>query len=281
MNLSKENNTVNLNKPEGDIMGTPVENNVPVTPVAEPVQTPVDAVAEPVVNLNKAGDAPVNNGGFTNPLDKIDLEKVHNMETQAGQAISEGVNNAVDQMQNAFDKASQKFNNFVDGLGNKEQNQNMGPQMGYNPNMNQYGQPTQNMNMGGQNMYGQPNQNMGPQMGYNPNMNQNTGYNPNMNPQQMASMVTPDKLKVEPAIAALLSFLLTGLGQMVNGQVEKGLTLLFGGMAAVFIITLITCGIGAITAPVVIIVSIIDAYKCAQILQSGRPIGKWEFHIFD
>ncbi len=86
-----------------------------------------------------------------------------------------------------------------------------------------------------------------------------------------ASGVTPDKLVLQPIVAALLSvFVLNGLGQMINGQVGKGLLLL--GLQVV--LAIITCGISAIPGYIVIG---IDAYKCAQALQEGKTIGKWGF----
>lgn len=86
-----------------------------------------------------------------------------------------------------------------------------------------------------------------------------------------ASGVTPDKLVLQPIVAALLSvFVLNGLGQMINGQVGKGLLLL--GLQV--ILGIITCGISVIPGYIVIG---IDAYKCAQALQDGKTIGKWGF----
>lgn len=108
-------------------------------------------------------------------------------------------------------------------------------------------------------------------------------YQQNINRQckQISDVVTPDKLAVEPALACVLSILLTGLGQMINGQIEKGLLLLFGGIAAISIITFITCGFGAILSPLLVVISALDAYKCSKRLQMGQSLGKYEFHIFD
>lgn len=112
---------------------------------------------------------------------------------------------------------------------------------------------------------------------YNYQYNQYQQQNWQMN----REVVTPDKLVLEPTTACLISCLLAGLGQMINGQIEKGLIILFGGMIAIFLITLITCGFGAILSPLLIIISALDAYKCAKLLQNGQSIGKYEFHIFD
>lgn len=112
---------------------------------------------------------------------------------------------------------------------------------------------------------------------YNYQYNQYQQQNWQMN----REVVTPDKLVLEPTTACLVSCLLAGLGQMINGQIEKGLIILFGGMIAIFLITLVTCGFGAILSPLLIVISALDAYKCAKRLQNGQSIGKYEFHIFD
>ena len=98
---------------------------------------------------------------------------------------------------------------------------------------------------------------------------------------QNISVVTPDKLALEPNIACLVSIIIVGLGQMINGQLEKGLLLLFGGMVAVLVISFITCGIGVVIYPLLIVISALDAYNCAKRMQIGESLGKYEFHIFD
>ena len=223
----------------------------------QPVVNMQNEPNEPVVNISKEPQAQQNNQPNImdenyNPLEgKVDMEKVHSTEAQVNQTINDSIGGAVNQAEEFLGKVSNGFNNFVDSLDK--------PKNAQNP----YGNATNGAAMGaGMNM-GQPN------MGQ-PNMNMN-----------MSNMVTPNQLKVEPVVACILSVLLVGLGQMINGQIGKGLTLLFGGMAAVFVVTLVTCGIGAVLAPVPMIIAAIDAYKCAQILQSGRPIGKWEFHILN
>lgn len=110
------------------------------------------------------------------------------------------------------------------------------------------------------------------------NQQYNQGYQQG---QPNVGIVTPDKLSVEPTMACILSIVFTGLGQMINGQLEKGLLLLFGGMGALLFISFITCGFGAVLSPLLIVVSALDAYKCAQRLQAGQSLGKYEFHIFD
>lgn len=83
-------------------------------------------------------------------------------------------------------------------------------------------------------------------------------------------VVTPDKCKTSPTVAAVLSVLLVGLGQMINGQLIKGLLMLI----CAIIIGSITGGVGAVVAW---IISGIDAYKCAEKLNNGESIGKFSF----
>ena len=88
-------------------------------------------------------------------------------------------------------------------------------------------------------------------------------------------VVTPSQLKVPPVVAALLSVLLVGLGQMLNGQVPKGLAMLGASLAIGLILTLTV--VGVVLVPAVWVVSAIDAYRCAKKLESGLCIGKWSF----
>lgn len=83
-------------------------------------------------------------------------------------------------------------------------------------------------------------------------------------------MVTPDKRKTSPVVAAVLSVLLVGLGQMLNGQLAKGLVML----VAALVIGAIT---GGIVAPIVWAISAIDAYRCCKKLESGMSIAAFSF----
>ena len=62
-------------------------------------------------------------------------------------------------------------------------------------------------------------------------------------------------------LAAVLSFLLPGLGQMYNGEIGKGVLILIV-QAVNFALTLIV--IGFITGPIVLIWAVYDAYKTAE-----------------
>ena len=72
-----------------------------------------------------------------------------------------------------------------------------------------------------------------------------------------------------PGVAAVLSFLVPGLGQIYNGQLLGGigLFLLYGFSIALMIIV-----IGFITTPILWILGIIDAYKQANKLNENNRV---------
>jgi serine/threonine protein kinase len=85
--------------------------------------------------------------------------------------------------------------------------------------------------------------------------------------------IQPSNPPQSPVLMAVLSFLLIGLGQMMLGQVAKGVMILVGTITVV----LVTFGAAAPLAPVVWILCAFDAYVIAAKLKAGRAVGKWEF----
>ncbi len=80
-------------------------------------------------------------------------------------------------------------------------------------------------------------------------------------------MSTQPQIK-NPGLAAVLSFLFNGLGQIYNGQIGKGL-LIIGLQIVNALLTFII--IGFITMPIVFIWSVYDAYAVAkQINEQGE-----------
>ncbi|OMP67032.1 zinc ribbon domain-containing protein [Domibacillus epiphyticus] len=74
----------------------------------------------------------------------------------------------------------------------------------------------------------------------------------------------------EPWLMALLSFLLTGLGQIIMGQGKKGAAILIGSI----ILGMFTLGVSALlTTPL----AIIDAYLIAKKKKEGKEVGDWDF----
>ena len=121
MNLNKENN-IDVNASE-NMEQTPVK---PVVNISKNEDTQNNE-NRTVINLNKgennvaeqnvnAGNTPYTPYTIPNPLDKIDMQKVEAMEAQATQKINAGIDNVVGHVENAFDKVSAGFNNFVDNL---------------------------------------------------------------------------------------------------------------------------------------------------------------------
>lgn len=76
--------------------------------------------------------------------------------------------------------------------------------------------------------------------------------------------------ELEPWLAGVISFLLTGLGQIIMGQGKKGALILVGSM----IIAMITFGVSAL---VTIPLATVDAYLIAKKKKAGIPVGPWEF----
>lgn len=64
-----------------------------------------------------------------------------------------------------------------------------------------------------------------------------------------------------PGLAAVLSFLVCGLGQIYNGQIGKGIGLLVAAIISGMLCLVI---IGFILLPIIYIYSIYDAYKTAE-----------------
>ena len=71
----------------------------------------------------------------------------------------------------------------------------------------------------------------------------------------------------------ILSVLIVGLGQIILGQTAKGITMLM----VVIILTAGTCGYGLLLAPIIWVISGLDAYKIANKLKQGNPVGAWDF----
>jgi TM2 domain-containing membrane protein YozV len=84
-------------------------------------------------------------------------------------------------------------------------------------------------------------------------------------------LIYPRNPPHDPTLMAIFSGLLIfGLGQMVVGQVSKGLVILVGNI----VLACCTMGISLlVTWPL----GAVDAYLIAKKLREGRPVGEWEF----
>ena len=76
-----------------------------------------------------------------------------------------------------------------------------------------------------------------------------------------------------PALAAFLSFLLVGMGQVYLGQVEKGLTML--GVVLLLMLAVVLGPLGFI----ILLLNVLDAFLLARKIKAGQPLRKWEFFL--
>lgn len=82
-------------------------------------------------------------------------------------------------------------------------------------------------------------------------------------------LVMPSVPPRDPAVMAILSAVVPGLGQLILGQTVKGIVLL---VLALGLWRIICAGSLAVW-----IVAIVDAYQIAVKLRNGQPVKQWEF----
>lgn len=73
------------------------------------------------------------------------------------------------------------------------------------------------------------------------------------------------KAQKNPGVAAVLSFFWSGLGQIYNGEIGKGILLLIVYIVSCLLIWVV---IGIITTPILWIYGMVDAYKTAERLNA-------------
>ena len=71
----------------------------------------------------------------------------------------------------------------------------------------------------------------------------------------------PPKFYKNPAVATVLSFLITGLGQIYNGEIGKGIIFIILWAISIMLMFVI---IGFITTPIIWIYGMVDANKSAK-----------------
>lgn len=74
------------------------------------------------------------------------------------------------------------------------------------------------------------------------------------------------ELAKNPGIAAVLSFLFTGLGQIYNGQIRKGISFIVVGIVCLVLVIVL---VGFILYPLFWIYNIYDAYSSAKKINAG------------
>jgi TM2 domain-containing membrane protein YozV len=73
-----------------------------------------------------------------------------------------------------------------------------------------------------------------------------------------------------PGLAAVLSFFITGLGQIYNGQIGKGIALFAGAVVSGLLCAVV---IGFVLLPVIWLYGIFDAYRTAEKINRGAGEG--------
>jgi len=94
--------------------------------------------------------------------------------------------------------------------------------------------------------------------------------NPQSDSAEMSGLVPASQPK-SPGLAALLSFLLVGMGQVYLGQEEKGLCML--GVVLLLIMNAVLGPLGI----VILLFNVLDAFLLGRKVKEGRQIGKWQF----
>ena len=88
---------------------------------------------------------------------------------------------------------------------------------------------------------------------------------------RVAGMVYPDQCRLSPWSAAFASMMVCGLGQLVNGQISKGIVIFFSNYLLFYLFDSLWISFFYQLA------MIVDAYLCAATLHLGRPIGRFAF----
>lgn len=84
---------------------------------------------------------------------------------------------------------------------------------------------------------------------------------------------------LDPVLAAVLSFVLTPLGQLLLGQRIKAAVFFLASPFVIGMIALTTFGVGLILLPVYNAFAALDAYVLAVRARAGRTVGPWEFGV--
>lgn len=85
-------------------------------------------------------------------------------------------------------------------------------------------------------------------------------------PSPAGKLIYPSNPPPNPNLA-FINILVPGLSQILMGQTVKGIVLLIASLC----LSLVLIGV------LIWIASIIDGYMVGKVLQSGRPVGEWQF----
>jgi TM2 domain-containing membrane protein YozV len=88
-------------------------------------------------------------------------------------------------------------------------------------------------------------------------------------PAEVSGLVQIDQPK-SPSLAALLSFLMVGMGQVYLGQVEKGLCML-----GVVLLLIMNATLGPLGV-VILFLNVVDAYLLGRRVKAGQQVRRWQ-----
>lgn len=89
--------------------------------------------------------------------------------------------------------------------------------------------------------------------------------------------ISPEKRKTAPIISFLMSVLLVGTGQIINGQIKKGILMLVLSIVINLIFIKINFQYAEIVKLFIYLYSGYDAYKLSKTLKNGRPVKEFKF----
>lgn len=87
---------------------------------------------------------------------------------------------------------------------------------------------------------------------------------------EVSDLLPMDQRK-SPVLAALLSFLLVGMGQIYLGQVEKGLCML--AVVLLLIMSTMMTPLGVI----ILFLNVLDAFLLGRRVRQGQQVRRWQF----
>ena len=283
----EQSGNINLQKPVENEQST-VQINLEKPVVTQPNQG-LEGLGQAVdsANINLNYTQPMNDGYVDPNQFNNEQPKEPNIIDEYGQKINNFVDNneTFKKVEKAAtdigEQLSQEINKAVDSLSNAAAGMFAGQQVNQDPNGQNF--------RGEQQFQGNPEQHQGNFQQQSVNLNKDINERFNGQPKNSfeakynemnknGKVVTPDKLAVEPIVAVILSFFLCGLGQMVNGQLNKGLLLLAINVVQATLLSC-CCGLGILTGLAGSILIMIDAYNCADALKRGESIGEYEIRL--
>lgn len=99
---------------------------------------------------------------------------------------------------------------------------------------------------------------------------------PSPEPPLDPTIIAPPASPVDPILVLVIAFFFWGIAYFVYGQWQKGVGSLLLCLA-LLVVSIITCGIGAVLFTPLWVLTILDAYMQAKLLKDGSRIRQWTF----